>query len=257
MGARRGLPAAIAGLLTALWLAGCGGSLNSSHQVSGGEQLSGVQHTAAQSGAGPTSLSPTGSTQVAQFNGGTQATAGAYRIGSADMLDITVFKVPDLSKTVQVSETGSINLPLVGEVQAAGKTTQELERVLTSKLGATYLQNPQVSVLVKENNSQRVTIQGAVEKPGVYPVKGKTSLLELVAMAGGFKSSSDSTVLVLRQEAGKRAAAKFDVDNIQKGRADDPTMQAGDVVVAGTSAIRAGFNNVLKALPIAGLFAFL
>ena len=91
----------------------------------------------------------------------------------------------------------------------------------------------------------------------MYPVKGKTSLLELVAMAGGLKQTSDSTVLVLRQDGGKRSAAKFDVGNIQKGRADDPTMQAGDVVVAGTSAIKAGFNNVLKALPIAGLFAFL
>jgi len=253
----RGLPATIAVLLTALWLAGCGGSLNNSHQVSGGEQLSGVQQTAPVSGGAPAGLSPPGRTQVAQFNGGAQATAGAYRIGSADMLDITVFKVPDLSKTVQVSETGTINLPLVGELQAAGKTTQELERDLTAKLGATYLQNPQVTVLVKENNSQRVTIQGAVEKPGVYPVKGRTSLLELVAMAGGFKAASDSTVLILRQENGKRSAAKFDVAIIQKGRADDPTMQAGDVVVAGTSAIRAGFNSVLKALPIAGLFAFL
>ena len=82
------------------------------------------------------------------------------------MLDITVFKVPELSKTVQVSETGTINLPLVGEVQAAGKTTQELERVLTAKLGATYLQNPQVSVLVKENNSQHVDHPGRRREAG-------------------------------------------------------------------------------------------
>ena len=257
MGARRGLPVAIAGLLTALWLAGCAGSLNSGHPVNGSEQLGGVQQTPSQTGAGPTSLSPPGVTQVAQVSGGAQATAGAYRIGPSDMLDITVFKVPELSKTIEVSETGTINLPLVGEVQAAGKTTQELERVLTAKLGATYLQNPQVSVLVKENNSQHVVVQGAVEKTGVYPIRGKTTLMELVAMAGGLKSTSDSTVLVVRQAAGKRSAAKFDMDMIQKGRADDPTMQAGDVVVAGTSYIKAGFNNVLKALPIAGLFAFL
>jgi polysaccharide export outer membrane protein len=182
---------------------------------------------------------------------------GVYRIGAADVLEISVFKVPDLSKTVLVSETGMINLPLVGEVQAAGKTTQELERDLTAKLGATYLQNPQVTVLVRENNSQRITIQGAVEKPGVYPVKGETTLVQIVAMAGGFKATSDSTVLILRTTEGKRSAAKFDVDTILKGKADDPPMQAGDVVVAGTSAIKAGFNNVLKALPLAGLFAIL
>ena len=125
------------------------------------------------------------------------------------MLDITVFKVPELSKTIQVSETGTINLPLVGEVQAAGKTTQELERFLTAKLGATYLQNPQVSVLVKENNSQHVVVQGAVEKTGVYPIRGKTTLMELVAMAGGLKNTSDSTVLVVRQAAGKTVGSKI------------------------------------------------
>ena len=100
MGARRGLPVAIAGLLTALWLAGCAGSLNSGHPVNGSEQLGGVQQTPSQTGAGPTSLSPPGVTQVAQVSGGAQATAGAYRIGPADMLDITVFKVPELSKTI-------------------------------------------------------------------------------------------------------------------------------------------------------------
>jgi polysaccharide export outer membrane protein len=185
------------------------------------------------------------------------AESNAYKIGPMDVLDISVFKVPELSKTVEVADTGTINLPLVGEIPAAGKTAQQLERDLTADLGATYLQNPQVTVMVKENNSQRATIQGAVEKPGVYPIKGKTSLLEFLAMAGGFKESSDSTVLLLRNRDGKRSAGKFDVDAIQKGQANDPPVQSGDVIVAGTSAIKAGFNNILKVLPIAGLFAFL
>jgi polysaccharide biosynthesis/export protein len=146
---------------------------------------------------------------------------------------------------------------LIGEIPAAGKTTQQLERDLTAKLGAKYLQNPQVTVLVKESNSQKVAIQGAVEKPGVYPLTGKTTLLELIAMAGGLKQSSDSTVLVLRNSQGKRAGAKFDVSAIENGKANDPTIQSGDVVVAGNSAIKAGFNNVLKVLPVAGMFAIL
>ncbi len=175
-----------------------------------------------------------------------------------DVLDISVFQVPDLSKTVQVADTGTINFPLVGEVPAAGKTAQQLERELAAKLGAKYLQNPQVTVLVKENNSQRFTIEGAVRSPGVFPMKGQTTLLQSMAMAGGIDTvTSDSTVLVLRYTDGKRSAAKFDVAAIQKGNAEDPPIQPGDVLVVGTSAIKAGFNNVLKALPLAAVFTLL
>jgi polysaccharide biosynthesis/export protein len=181
----------------------------------------------------------------------TSRTDGEYKMGPADVLNISVFNVPELTKTVQVADTGTINLPLVGEVPAAGKTAQQLERDLTTKLGAKYLQNPQVTVTISENNSQHVTVQGAVEKPGVYPIMGKTTLLEFVALAGGFKDTSDSTVLVLRTSEGKRSTAKYDVADIQKGQAQDPTLQSDDVVVAGTSAIKQTFNTVLKALPLA------
>ena len=185
------------------------------------------------------------------------AATGAYTIGPLDVLDISVFQVPELTKSVQVSDTGTINLPLVGEVQVAGKTPQQVERDLTARLGAKYLQNPQVTVYVKEYNSQQLTVEGNVTKPGVFPIKGKTSLLQVIAMAGGMGDTSDWTVLVLRQNGGRRQAAKFDVDAIQNGQADDPIMQSGDIVIAGTSAIKKGFGTVLKALPIAGLFAFL
>jgi polysaccharide biosynthesis/export protein len=180
----------------------------------------------------------------------------AYRIGPLDILDISVYQVPDLSKTVQVGDNGTINLPLVGETLAAGKTAEELQRDLAGLLGAKYLQNPQVTVLVKEFNSSRVTVSGAINKPGVYPYRGE-SLLQVVANAGGFKPEANSTVLVLRQTNGKRSAAKFDVDAIEKGRADDPAMQAGDVIVADSSLAKKGLNSILKVLPLAGVFAFL
>ena len=80
----------------------------------------------------------------------------AYKIGPLDVLDISVFQLPDLTKTVQVADDGSINFPLVREVWAAGKTAHGLERDLTQKLGGKYLRNPQVTVLVREYNSQRV-----------------------------------------------------------------------------------------------------
>jgi polysaccharide biosynthesis/export protein len=181
----------------------------------------------------------------------------AATIGPQDVLDISVFQVPELSKTLEVSDTGTINFPLLGEIRAAGKTPEELERELTSKLAADYLQHPVVTVLVKESNSQRVTISGAIDKPGIYPIKGPTSLMQVVALAGGFKDQSDSTVLILREKGRNRMAARYDVSEIQAGRAQDPLLQANDVLVAGTSAIKQGFGLILKALPLAGVFAFL
>jgi polysaccharide export outer membrane protein len=188
-----------------------------------------------------------------------QASGSAgYKIGAHDILDISVFKVPELSKNVQVADSGSVNLPLVGEVPVAGKTAQQVERELASKLSDKYLKNPQVTVLVKEYNSQRITVEGAIKKPGVYPMRGKTSLLQTIAMADGLDPNSDSTVVVFRYAAdGQRSAAKFDIGDIRSGQAEDPTLQGGDVVVVGSSAIKEGFNNVIKMLPLAGWIALL
>ena len=167
-----------------------------------------------------------------------------------------MFQAPDLSKTVEVADNGTIDLPLLGETPAAGKTAQELQRDLNSKLGAKYLQNPQTTVKVKEFNSNRVTVSGAVKSPGVFPYKGET-LLQFVTMAGGLAPEANSMVLVLRQNNGKRSAAKFNIADIQNGNASDPPMQSGDVIVADTSAMKKGLNNILKVLPLAGFAALL
>jgi polysaccharide export outer membrane protein len=112
-----------------------------------------------------------------------------------------------------------------------------------------------VRVTVKEFKSRNVTVGGQIANPGIYPLKGKTSLLQVVAMAGGFKEASDSTVLVLRKSGGKRVAARFDVSAIESGRAADPSVQPGDTIVAGESTIKKAYQGFLKALPIAGAFA--
>lgn len=183
--------------------------------------------------------------------------AAAYKIGPQDVVEISVFKVPELSKSAQVSEAGTVNLPLVGEVIVAGKTAREFEKELTRQLGAKYLQKPQVTVFIKEYNSQRITVEGAVKRPGVLPIQGTMSLLQAVAMSQGLEESSDDTVLVFRNSNGARKAARFDVSEIRTGAADDPQLMAGDVVVAGTSALKKNFNGFLKVLPVAGLFALL
>jgi len=238
------------------FLAGCSANLNGELEKSA---LTGKEQTAVAALPGDTATQSSSDAlplaKVADaFTSMNMPGNSAYKIGPLDVLDISVFKVPDLSRSVQVSDVGTVNLPLVGEIAAAGKTAREIERDLTAKLGAKYLQSPQVTVYVKEYNSQRVTIDGAVKKPGVYPIRGKTTLLQSIAMAEGLDANSDSTVVVFRTAEGKRSAARFNMDEIRAGTATDPQLQQGDVIVVGSSAAKTAFNNVLKALPIAALF---
>lgn len=179
----------------------------------------------------------------------------AYRIGPLDVLTITVFRVPELSTTVQVADTGTIGLPLIGEVPASGRTAQEVEQDVTTRLGEKYLQNPQVTVFIKEYNARRVTVDGSVKKPGVYPLRGRTSLLQAITMAEGLDNNRASgNVVVFRQIDGKRTAARFDLDNIRAGTATDPVVEPGDVVIVDDSAAKVVLHNVLRVLPVTNVF---
>jgi polysaccharide export outer membrane protein len=156
---------------------------------------------------------------------------------------------------VQVADVGTVNLPLVGEVQAAGHTARELELDLARKLGAKYLQSPQVTVYVKEFNSRRVTIDGSVKRPGVYPIRGRTTLVQFIAMAEGLTDIADSgSIAVFRTVNGKRSAARFDLDQIRSGAAEDPVIQEGDVIVVSQSMTKTAFQNFLKAFPLTSVF---
>ena len=181
--------------------------------------------------------------------------SNAYRIGPLDVLEMTVFKVPELSRVAQVAETGTANFPLVGEVAVVGRTAQEVERDLARQLGAKYLQKPEITLAVKEYNSQRVTIEGAVKKPGVFPIRGKATLLQFLAQAEGLDPNASTDVLVFRQlPGGKKAAARFSVSDIRAGTTPDPVMQSGDVVVVSSSLAKETFNNFVKLLPLATVF---
>lgn len=183
--------------------------------------------------------------------------SSGYKIGPLDVVEFSVFKVPELTRTVQVAETGIINLPLVGQIKVAGRTAPEAEKELTRKLGAKYLQKPEVTLVVKEYNSQRVTVEGAVTQPGVYPIRSKTSLLQVIATAKGLDKTSDSTVVIFREVEGKRLAARFDVSQIRSGATPDPPIRSGDVIVAPTSAVKSAFDTLMKSLPITTVFALL
>ena len=163
-----------------------------------------------------------------------------YRIGADDLLEIQVFGVDQLTRTVRVNSRGQVSLPLVGTLQMGGLTAQEAERVLVAKLAENYLQDPQVSLFIKEYTSQRVTIEGAVNKPGVYPLRGPTTLLQSLAVAGGQANLSDMTeVMLFRAERdGKRSTLVYDVDRIRAGELDDPVVINDDLIVVKRSKAR-------------------
>jgi polysaccharide export outer membrane protein len=178
-----------------------------------------------------------------------------YRIGPEDLLEVQVFGVDQLSRTVRVNSRGFVSLPLIGVVGVGGMTAQEAEAAIAQLLAANYLQNPQVSVFIKEYTSQRVTIEGAVNKPGIYPLRGETTLLRSLAIAGGQSALSDmNEVLLFRSDAGgKRVVQSYDVERIRKGELDDPVVVNDDVIVVNRSKTRvmlkdSAFRDVLDTL---------
>ena len=178
-----------------------------------------------------------------------------YRVGPSDTLEVSVFQVPDLSKTVQVNSSGQIALP-VGVVSAGGKTIAELEAEIASKLGEKYLQSPQVSVFVKEATSQRVTVEGAVEKPGMVSVSGPTSLLQAIALSGDLTDAADAKgIVVFRNVGGQRMAAKFDLAAIRAGKAADPVLHGGDIVVVDKSGFKSAMGALRNTIPAFGAFS--
>ena len=179
-----------------------------------------------------------------------------YRIGAQDLLQISVYGIDDLSRDVRVNSNGQVSLPLIGGVMAGGKTIPELEKDIGDKLKDGYLQDPQVTVFVKEFTSQQVTLEGALKKPGIYPLTGKTSLLQAIALAQGLDDLADlHGVIVFRTIDGKRMGAVYDIAQVRAGNAPDPEIFGDDVVVVEKSGSRSIFREFIKSLPAIGVFA--
>lgn len=178
-----------------------------------------------------------------------------YKIAPLDTLAIDVFKAADLSKEYQVDLTGSIFVPLIGEIRAAGLTPRQLQATLVERLGRDLYESPQVSVGVKSSAARNVTIDGAVNGPGIYAVNGNLTLLQAIAMAKGpAETANPRRIAVFRQIQGQRMAAAFDLTTIRRGQAVDPPIYPGDIIVVDGSAIRAAQREILQALPILGFF---
>ncbi len=161
-------------------------------------------------------------------------TKSDYRLGPADLLDITVYQDQDLTRKVRVSQNGTVSMPLVGAVKIGGLTILEAEEVLAEKLKA-FLVSPQISLFIEEYGNKQVYVLGEVNKPGSYliPTEGKLSVLEAVSIAGGFTpvAGVDRT-RVLRNVNGKSEILTIEVTAITKrGEKDkDIALLPGDTV---------------------------
>ena len=175
-----------------------------------------------------------------------------YYVGPLDKLEIDVFGIPELSKReVQVDADGKISFPMAGTLSVGGKTPFEIAQILNYQLRVAHIRDPQVTVLLKEGVSQRITIAGEVKQPGQYPIVGRMSLLRATALAQGTTEFSKlNDVVVFRTVKGQRLAALFDLNAIRHGAYADPELFAGDVVMVGDSQSRRLFKDVLQALPV-------
>lgn len=128
---------------------------------------------------------------------------GSYQIGPEDVLEITVWQSPDLTKTVTVNAAGVISYPYIGDISVRDLSTQDVEKLLKEKLSQGYVKDPQVSVSVKEYNSKKILVFGQVEQPGLYKVKGSLPVLELLFLVKGVKSDAKRLTVIRPLDAGK------------------------------------------------------
>lgn len=180
---------------------------------------------------------------------------GGYRIAPVDILTIKVFGMEDLSGDYQVDLRGNLAMPLIGEVSAVGKSPAELKALLTQKYAESYLENPDVTVGIKEAKGQSLTVDGAVNKPGNYPVVGPMTLMQAVALAEGTDELANlRRVAVFRTIDGQRQAAAFDLLSIRRGQMPDPPVYSGDIVIVDGSNIKEAYKKFTQAFPLFAIF---
>lgn len=187
-----------------------------------------------------------------------QPQARPYLIGPYDSISIDVFGAKDLSRTGMIDAAGNFSMPLIGDVRAAGLTTAQLASLISTRLRGRYVTNPQVSVQLAEARSQLITVDGSVRQPGVYPILGRTTLQQVIAMARGTDEFARlNEVVIFREVDGKQLAALFSLKDIREGAMIDPEVFGNDKIIVGESLGRRIFKDTVQALPAFGVFTLL
>lgn len=180
-----------------------------------------------------------------------------YLLRPTDKISVTVFREPDLSaETLRIGVEGNVSLPMLGSVPAAGMTAKQFEQDLTRRFAALGLKTPMVSVNITEFASHLVTVEGAVEKPGVYSFQPGARLSAAIALASGPKRVAKiDQVAVFRESPEGIMIAKFDYQQVRQGTMLDPVLEPGDRVVMGTDGLSVFWEDLLRTLPVFGVFA--
>lgn len=178
-----------------------------------------------------------------------------YKIAPMDTLSIKVFRADDLSGDYSVDLAGHISLPLVGQVEAANLTTAQLDDKLKNLLGQKYFEHPDVSVAIKSSTAHVVTVDGAVNESGQFPVAGSMTLMQAISLARGTSADANAKrVAVFRTIGGQREAAQFDLTSIRRGESADPPIYPGDIVVVDGSKIKEMEKQIFASYPLLSIF---
>ncbi|MGD0544218.1 MAG: polysaccharide biosynthesis/export family protein [Candidatus Acidiferrales bacterium] len=197
--------------------------------------LAAVPAVAQQEGTSQNSQPDSQSAPLPGYNGAPRGVTSDpnYVIGPQDVIDVNVWKEPDISRTVPVRPDGKISLPLLNDVQAAGITPAQLGNQITASLKK-YVTNPQVTVIVTAINSQRIYVLGEVTRPGAFPLLPGTTVLRGLSSAGGFTQFAKMKgIYVLRLENGKQVKYPFNYKDVVGGKhpEQDILLKAGDTIV--------------------------
>jgi polysaccharide export outer membrane protein len=162
---------------------------------------------------------------------GVYAQESSYLIGISDLLEISVWGEPNLSRQVTVRNDGFISLPLAGEIQAAGKTPSQLKTALESVL-TKYIKDPRVAIIITEPRSKRYYVQGEITHPGQFTLDQDLSLTQVIPIAGGFTQFADKgSIVIIRTEGDKKIRMEVDYKKILKGKSEDIPIKPGDNIV--------------------------
>ena len=169
------------------------------------------------------------------------------RLSTGDVLDVNVFKVPDLSaKALTVEQSGTISLPLVGAVSVAGLSIAQAEQIITKRL-TEFMQAPQVSISrTNKAVENRVTVEGEVRTPGVFPIKGNLSFLQAIALAQGLSDVGDSRTVYFYRDGGRHLV---NLDLVRNGKISDPILRGDDRIVVMKDEAKVKEKKMLQYIP--------